>query len=152
MRSRVRSENALNNRSTGRRDVWSMSRVYQRQPNDAAHNEPGCTRLRSGLDCECDIRTCEYRSSERLLVEGPATHESATANSDGSGWRKLRLILGLLQMFGAVVSLTLLATMGVTAISLSAVAVTSLMTTVSVVLFGGRPVRQVAHPRRTRRV
>ena len=85
-------------------------------------------------------------------MEGPATEESARASSDGSGWGKLRLILGLLQMFGAVVSLTLLATTGVTPISLGAVAVTSLMTTISVALFGGRPLRQVAHPRRTRRV
>lgn len=54
-------------------------------------------------------------------------------------------MVGLLQMFGAVVSLTLLAAPGVTAIALGAVAMTSLVTTISVVLSGGRHPKQVPH-------
>ena len=77
---------------------------------------------------------------------------SSPASQEGNGWRRLRLTLGLLQMFGAVVSLTLLAATGVTAIALGAVAMTSLMTTISVVLFGGRHPKQVPHPQRTSRV
>jgi len=50
-----------------------------------------------------------------------------------------RLILGMMQIFGAVLSLTLLVKTGFNSISLASVVVTGLLTTVSVLLFGGRP-------------
>lgn len=53
-------------------------------------------------------------------------------------WAWIRLLLGLAQMFGAVLSVTLLVLTGVTSAALTVVAVTGLLTTVSVVLFGGR--------------
>ena len=53
----------------------------------------------------------------------------------------LAVALGMTQMAGAVVSLTLLLTGGVTTASLVAVVLTSVMTTVSVLLFGSRRVR-----------
>jgi hypothetical protein len=48
----------------------------------------------------------------------------------------LRGVLGLAQMAGAVTAIVLLARSGVTPAALTAVAVTSLLTTASVVLFG----------------
>ena len=52
-----------------------------------------------------------------------------------------RVVLGLAQMFGAAFSLVLLLRLGVTWLSLTAVALTCLSTTVSVLLFGSRPPR-----------
>ena len=53
-------------------------------------------------------------------------------------WAWIRLLLGLAQMFGAILSVTLLVLTGVTSAALIVVVVTGLLTTVSVVLFGGR--------------
>ncbi len=47
-----------------------------------------------------------------------------------------RLVLGMLEMFGAVVSLTLVFINGVSRLSLTAVVLTSLATAVSVLLYG----------------
>ena len=51
-------------------------------------------------------------------------------------WVVVRLILGLAQMVGALVSLMLLLLTGMNAGSLTAVVLTSFCTTVSVLLFG----------------
>lgn len=53
-------------------------------------------------------------------------------------WAWVRLSLGLAQMFWAVFSVTLLVRTGVTALALTAVALTGVLTTVSVLLFGAR--------------
>ena len=53
-------------------------------------------------------------------------------------WGRLRFFLGMAQMAGAVVAITLLVEVGVTALSLAAVALTCALTTISVLLFGGR--------------
>ena len=53
-------------------------------------------------------------------------------------WEQLRFALGMVQMGGAVVVLTLLLNDGVTTVGLVAVVVTSMMTTISVLLFGSR--------------
>ena len=50
----------------------------------------------------------------------------------------VRVVLGLLQMAGATFSLALLIEGGVNKLSLISVAITGLLTTVSVLLFGGR--------------
>lgn len=51
-------------------------------------------------------------------------------------WAILRLALGLLQIVGAGFSLALLVEAGVSSLSLASVAVTGLLTTLSVLLFG----------------
>ena len=53
-------------------------------------------------------------------------------------WAVVRLILGLGQMMGAVMSFYLLIATGVNELSIACVVVTCLLTTISVVLFGGR--------------
>lgn len=53
----------------------------------------------------------------------------------------VRFVLGMFQMPGAVVALVLLGTVGVTPLSLAIVVITGVCTTVSVLLFGGRPRR-----------
>ena len=71
-----------------------------------------------------------------------------TKHSDGVArrWEQLRFVLGMVQMAGAVVALTTLLMNGVTTAGLVAVASTSILTTVSVLLFGGR--REHADPKR----
>ena len=53
----------------------------------------------------------------------------------------LRGVLGIAQMAGAVTALVLLARSGISAAALAAVAVTSLLTTTSVLLYGSQPRR-----------
>ena len=53
-------------------------------------------------------------------------------------WAVARLILGMLQIFGAVVSLVLLLQTGFNTVSVGSVVITGLLTTVSVLLFGSR--------------
>jgi hypothetical protein len=53
-------------------------------------------------------------------------------------WALIRLLLGVGQIGGAGFSLALLLSVGLTSISLAAVVVTGLLTTVSVLLFGAR--------------
>jgi len=48
-----------------------------------------------------------------------------------------RLVLGLAQMFGAAMGLALLLFSGVNALSLTVAAITGILTTVSIMLFGG---------------
>ncbi len=61
---------------------------------------------------------------------------SPTQARDKRAWAIVRLILGLVQMVGALVSLMLLLLTGMNAWSLTAVVLTSVCTTVSVLLFG----------------
>ena len=74
---------------------------------------------------------------------------TATANGpDQSGraverrWAIIRVVLGLLQIFGASLSVVLLLTTGVSPVALTAVALTCLGTTVSVLLFGSHSPRR----------
>jgi hypothetical protein len=53
-------------------------------------------------------------------------------------WAVVRLVLGLAQMIGAVVSLYLLLQIGLASVTLGAVVFTCACTTASVLLFGGR--------------
>ncbi len=62
-------------------------------------------------------------------------------------WALVRALLGVAQMTGAAVAAVLLARSGVTPASLAAGVATSLLTTVSVLLFGSAPARS---PRRSR--
>ena len=55
-----------------------------------------------------------------------------------SFWACARLALGFLQMFRAVFSVTLLIRTGVTTLALTAVTMTSVLTALSVLLFGAR--------------
>ena len=57
-----------------------------------------------------------------------------------SSWNSgaLRLVLGAVQMFGAVVSAVLLLELGAVRVSLFAVVLTSVATTLSVLLFGSQ--------------
>jgi hypothetical protein len=50
----------------------------------------------------------------------------------------VRLVLGLAQMFGAALSLTLLLQTGINRVTLIATAATSILTTASLLLFGRR--------------
>ena len=54
------------------------------------------------------------------------------------------LLLGFAQMFGAVFSVTLLIRSGVTRLALAAVAITGLLTTISMLLFGARHVKRAS--------
>lgn len=53
-------------------------------------------------------------------------------------WGRVRFVLGMAQMAAAVVAVVLLFSIGVTAISLTAVVVASSLTSLSVMLFGSR--------------
>ena len=63
----------------------------------------------------------------------------------------VRLALGTAQMFGVVVSMTLLVMVGLSRTTLWAVTLTSASTAVSVLLFGGRHKGELERPRRVRR-
>jgi hypothetical protein len=64
--------------------------------------------------------------------------KSAVATRRERRWATARLVLGFLQIVGAGFSLGLLAKVGVTNLSLTSAAITGLLTTLSVLLFGGR--------------
>jgi hypothetical protein len=53
-------------------------------------------------------------------------------------WGRLRFALGMAQMAASAVAVVLLISVGVTAISLTAVVVASSLTSISVMLFGSR--------------
>jgi hypothetical protein len=72
----------------------------------------------------------------RIAFHAPSN--DTTSASIIHRWAVVRLILGFLQMFGAVFSVTVLVRTGVTALALIAVGVTGVLTTVSVLLFGAR--------------
>jgi hypothetical protein len=70
-------------------------------------------------------------------------------HSDGAKrWEQLRFVLGMAQMAGAVVALTILLMNGVTTAGLVAVVGTSILTLVSVLLFGSRGDREDSKRRR----
>jgi hypothetical protein len=50
----------------------------------------------------------------------------------------VHLVLGVLQVFGAALTLTLLVLTGISKLSLGAAIATGLLTTISILLFGGR--------------
>jgi hypothetical protein len=60
-------------------------------------------------------------------------------NASERRWGFVRLVLGVLQVFGAALTLTLLALTGMSQLSLGAAIATGLFTTISILLFGGRP-------------
>ena len=69
----------------------------------------------------------------------PITTAVHSANSAESlRWARVRFALGMLQMALAVVAMVLLFTAGVTPLSLGAVVLASLLTSLSVMLFGSR--------------
>ena len=53
-------------------------------------------------------------------------------------WRRLRLLLGMIQIAGVALSFAFVLSLGVAPVTLAAVLLTSAATTVSVLLFGGR--------------
>jgi hypothetical protein len=53
-------------------------------------------------------------------------------------WRRLRFVMGITQMTGAAMSFTLIVLKGVSPPTLAAVVLTTAVTTVSLLLFGGR--------------
>ena len=59
-------------------------------------------------------------------------------SSESFRWGPVRFVLGMLQMALAVVAMALLFTVGVTPLSLAAVVLASLLTSLSVMLFGSR--------------
>jgi hypothetical protein len=62
-------------------------------------------------------------------------------------WALLRLLLGVLQVFGASLGAGLILQIGVTSLTLLVVLLTGLCTTASILLFGGRRSRpDGAHP------
>jgi hypothetical protein len=63
---------------------------------------------------------------------------SAQHGDAATRWKQVRFWLGMLQMAGAVVAVTLLLFTGVTTASLLAVVFTSVATVISVLLFGSR--------------
>ncbi len=75
-------------------------------------------------------------SNPRVTFHAPSGETTSARNI--RRWAAVRLILGFLQMFGAMFSVTLLVRTGVTALALIAVAVTGVLTTVSILLFGAR--------------
>jgi hypothetical protein len=67
------------------------------------------------------------------------------ANNAGAGhWGLVRLALGVLQVCGAALSLALLVQTGITPLSLGAAVSTSLLTTISILLFGRRRPQRVS--------
>jgi hypothetical protein len=62
-----------------------------------------------------------------------------TEMENSQRWVIVRMVLGVLQMAGAISSVSLLFHSGLSALSLACVVVTSFLTTVSVFLFGSRP-------------
>lgn len=53
-------------------------------------------------------------------------------------WRRLRFVLGMVQMTGVLLSFSLILARGITQPTLAAVVLTTAATTVSILLFGGR--------------
>jgi arsenate reductase (thioredoxin) len=79
----------------------------------------------------------------------PDTKESMHEQPDRKtrAWTKGQFLLGIIQMLGAVVSLFLLVQTGVSTLALSAVVLTCVCTTVSVLLFGSRRRGEKREPR-----
>lgn len=66
----------------------------------------------------------------------PVLHSSRAP--DSVWWGHVRFVLGMAQMAASVIAVVLLFSVGVTAISLTAVVVASSLTSLSVMLFGSR--------------
>ncbi|HZU30222.1 MAG TPA: hypothetical protein VFB79_03850 [Candidatus Angelobacter sp.] len=58
-------------------------------------------------------------------------------NTQTQGWAIVRLVLGLLQMFGAVFAAVLIVQTGLNSVSIGAAIATGLLTLLSISLFGG---------------
>ncbi len=72
-------------------------------------------------------------SEDRLdALSSPDAHRAEAP------WAVMRLVLGFAQMSAAVAALFLIITWGFEAVALAAVAISCLLTTVSVLLFGSR--------------
>ena len=82
-------------------------------------------------------------SNPRIALHAPSSETTSARNI--RRWAVVRLILGFLQMFGAVFSVTLLVRAGVTTPALIAVALTGVLTTVSVLLFGANALNGKSH-------
>ena len=65
--------------------------------------------------------------------------EGSSPGSLPKRWALVRLILGFLQMFGAVFSMVLVILLGVVPWSLASLIATGLVTTASIILFGKQP-------------
>lgn len=85
------------------------------------------------------------RPEDRDIGPSPPGNPLARAR-----WAVLRLALGIAQMVGAVAALLLIMAMGLNALALAAVASTSVLTTVSVLLFGSQGPRSDAARRHIR--
>jgi hypothetical protein len=75
-------------------------------------------------------------TSMRARPMNAAVHSADS--SESFHWGRLHFVLGMLQMALAVVAMVLLFTVGVTPLSLAAVVLASLLTSLSVMLFGSR--------------
>ena len=64
--------------------------------------------------------------------------DSDGPNPSEKAWAAVRIVLGLAQIMGAVVSFYLLVQNGMNALTFGAVTITCLFTTISVLLFGRR--------------
>jgi hypothetical protein len=69
-------------------------------------------------------------------------HERPQMDASTRRWAVVRLLLGYLQMTGAIVSAALLLQTGTNTASLGAVVLTCALTTVSVILFGSQRKKQ----------
>jgi hypothetical protein len=90
----------------------------------------------------------DFDDTDRLLawdaVEEGAPERAASDTKESIGepdrktrtWAKGQFLFGIIQMVGAVVSLILLVQTGMSTLALSAVVLTCVCTTVSVLLFG----------------
>lgn len=75
-------------------------------------------------------------SRKRMRLVEPMRHTVADPRQHRRAM--VRLVLGMLQMGGTVVSLVLLSLTGVSAVALAAAVGTCMLTTISVLLFGAR--------------
>ena len=73
-------------------------------------------------------------TQHNAVVESTLERSSAREHP----WSIVRFVLGILQLTGAVMSLYLLIQIGMSTLALSAVVITCLCTSVSVLLFGSR--------------
>ena len=98
-------------------------------------------------DRSSDAKWSWYRTGTEMSASRNPTSTATTKGTDWPGrsrgtlWAILRVVLGVLQMFGASLSVVLLLKTGVSPVSLTAVVLTCLCTTVSVLVFGSRSPR-----------
>jgi zinc transporter ZupT len=80
------------------------------------------------------------KNEQRLGVAIPLDRATPEANQHQLRWAVVRLILGVAQMLGAIVSFYLLAQFGINLWSAAAAVATTIITTVSLVLFKRGPI------------